>query len=95
MARKNIPAPTPEVAADSASDMPGDSAPAKSPSVPRRRAAPRPRADVEETFADIDGIAALTGFAPATPLAQGVPRFAAWFKAWHGLSPADPAQSIS
>jgi len=59
------------------------------------RAAPRPRADVEETFADIDGIAALTGFAPATPLAQGVPRFAAWFKAWHGLSPADPAQSIS
>jgi putative transcriptional regulator len=47
MARKNIPAPTPEVAADSASDMPGDSAPAKSPSVPRRRAAPRPRAAEE------------------------------------------------
>jgi UDP-glucuronate 4-epimerase len=42
----------------------------------------RPRADVEETFADIDRIAALTGFAPATPLAVGIPRFVMWFRAW-------------
>jgi UDP-glucuronate 4-epimerase len=46
------------------------------------RSAPRPRADVAETFADIAAIAALTGFRPATPLAVGVPRFAAWFRAW-------------
>ena len=44
--------------------------------------APRPRADVAETFADITAIAALTGFHPATPLALGIPRFAAWFLDW-------------
>ena len=49
------------------------------------RAAPRPAADVQETFAAVDAIAALTGFAPATPLAEGIPRFVAWFKEWHGL----------
>jgi UDP-glucuronate 4-epimerase len=48
------------------------------------REAPRPAADVEATFAAIGSIAALTGFAPRTTLAQGIPRFAAWFKAWHG-----------
>jgi len=44
----------------------------------------RPRADVAETFADIEKIAGLTGFSPATPLAQGIPRFVAWFREWHG-----------
>jgi UDP-glucuronate 4-epimerase len=48
------------------------------------RDAPRPEADVEETFADVDAIAALTGFAPRTTLAEGVPRFVAWFRAFHG-----------
>ena len=48
------------------------------------RAAPRPAADVTETFASVEAIAALTGFAPRTPLAEGIPRFAAWFKAWNG-----------
>jgi UDP-glucuronate 4-epimerase len=47
-------------------------------------AAPRPPADVEETFAAIDSIAALTGFAPRTSLAEGIPHFVAWFGAWHG-----------
>jgi UDP-glucuronate 4-epimerase len=46
------------------------------------RAAPRPRADVAETCADINAIAALAGFAPATPLAVGIARFAAWFQDW-------------
>jgi UDP-glucuronate 4-epimerase len=50
------------------------------------RDAPRPLADVEETFAAVDAIAALTGFSPRTPLAEGIPRFAAWFKEWHGIS---------
>ena len=48
------------------------------------RHAARPEADVEETFADVDAIAALTGFAPRTTLADGVPRFVAWFRAFHG-----------
>jgi UDP-glucuronate 4-epimerase len=49
------------------------------------RQAARPPADVEETFAAIEAIAALTGFAPRTSLAEGIPRFVAWFKAWHGI----------
>ncbi len=46
------------------------------------RPAPRPRADVAETFADVTAIGALTGFRPATPLALGIPRFASWFLGW-------------
>jgi UDP-glucuronate 4-epimerase len=48
--------------------------------------AQRPAADVEATFASIDAIAALTGYAPRTSLAEGVPRFAAWFRAYHGIA---------
>lgn len=53
------------------------------------RDAPLPGSDVAETFADVDAIAALAGFAPATPLATGIARFAAWFRAWHGVEAAD------
>ncbi len=49
------------------------------------RNAPRPAADVEETFASVDAIADLTGFVPRTTLAEGIPRFVAWFKDWHGV----------
>ena len=44
----------------------------------------RPLADVQETFASVDAIGALTGFVPKTSLSQGVPRFAAWFQEWAG-----------
>jgi UDP-glucuronate 4-epimerase len=50
------------------------------------RHAPRPAADVEETFADVDAIGALTGYAPTTPLAVGIPRFVSWFRSWHGVN---------
>ena len=46
------------------------------------RFAPRPAADVEETCAAVEAISALTGFAPRTPLSEGIPRFAAWLLAW-------------
>ena len=49
------------------------------------RTAPRPAVDVEETFASVDAIAALTGFAPKTPLSVGIPRFVTWFRQWHGI----------
>jgi UDP-glucuronate 4-epimerase len=48
------------------------------------RSVPRPLMDVEETFADVDAIGALTGFRPSTALAEGIPRFVAWFRAWNG-----------
>lgn len=46
------------------------------------RPAPPPRADVAETFAAIEAITALTGYAPKTPLEAGIPRFLAWFQDW-------------
>jgi UDP-glucuronate 4-epimerase len=49
------------------------------------RDAPRPLADVEETFASVDAIGSLTGFQPSTTLAEGIPRFVAWFRRWHGV----------
>ncbi len=44
---------------------------------------PQPAADVFETWANVDSIHALTGFAPTTPLAVGIPRFARWFLDYH------------
>lgn len=49
------------------------------------RDAPRPAADVEETFASVDAIGALAGFRPTVGLAEGIGRFVAWFKEWHGV----------
>jgi UDP-glucuronate 4-epimerase len=45
---------------------------------------PRPPMDVEETYADVAAIGALTGFRPRTSLAEGIPRFVSWFRAWNG-----------
>jgi UDP-glucuronate 4-epimerase len=46
------------------------------------RYTPRPAADVADTCAAVDDIAALTGFAPRTPLSVGIPRFVEWFLDW-------------
>ncbi|MFT9295731.1 MAG: NAD-dependent epimerase/dehydratase family protein [Acetobacter orientalis] len=43
---------------------------------------PRPEADVETTWANIDAIHALTGWQPTTQLAQGIAQFVAWFKTY-------------
>jgi UDP-glucuronate 4-epimerase len=39
--------------------------------------------DVPATYADTRALRAATGFAPATPLAEGLARFAEWFKNYH------------
>jgi UDP-glucuronate 4-epimerase len=41
--------------------------------------------DVKETFADISAIQRDVGFAPTTQISEGVPRFIAWYRAYHGL----------
>lgn len=46
------------------------------------RSAPRPLVDVVTTFASVEAIEKLTGFAPSTPLSVGIPRFVSWFQAW-------------
>ena len=40
--------------------------------------------DVTSTFADISRLKALTGYAPAISLQQGLPRFIDWYREFHG-----------
>ena len=40
--------------------------------------------DVPDTFADVQALAAWTGFQPATPVREGVARFVAWYRGYFG-----------
>jgi UDP-glucuronate 4-epimerase len=40
--------------------------------------------DVHETYADVDSLQRDTGFSPATPIEEGVRRFVAWYRSYHG-----------
>jgi UDP-glucuronate 4-epimerase len=40
--------------------------------------------DVEATWADVDDLAADTGYQPATPIREGIRRFVAWYKTFYG-----------
>lgn len=44
---------------------------------------PMQAGDVPATFADIDELAAETGFRPATSLEDGIARFVAWFRSYY------------
>lgn len=50
-----------------------------------RRDLPMQPGDVPATYASIDGLAALTGFAPSTPLEQGLAHFVAWYRGFYGM----------
>ena len=41
--------------------------------------------DVPATYASIERIAAATGFAPRTSLSEGLSRFVAWYRDYHGV----------
>jgi UDP-glucuronate 4-epimerase len=41
--------------------------------------------DVQATYADIDDLMRDADFKPATPIAEGVNRFVAWYRAYHKL----------
>lgn len=41
--------------------------------------------DVPATFADVDDLIADVGFAPATPLEDGIARFVAWYRGYYGV----------
>ena len=45
---------------------------------------PRQPGDVETTFADVEALTADVGFAPRTPLAEGIRRFVAWYREHYG-----------
>jgi UDP-glucuronate 4-epimerase len=48
--------------------------------------APLQAGDMIDTFADISDLARDTGFAPRTPIEEGVPRFVDWYRRWTGRS---------
>jgi len=50
----------------------------------RRNLRPMQPGDVPATFASIDRLHAATGFAPRTSLDEGLARFVAWFREYHG-----------
>ena len=39
--------------------------------------------DVEATYADVSDLERDTGFKPATPLAEGLRRFVAWYREYY------------
>ncbi|MCX7817906.1 MAG: NAD-dependent epimerase/dehydratase family protein [Kiritimatiellae bacterium] len=52
---------------------------------PRMEMLPMQLGDVPATYADIERARAKLGFEPRTALAEGIPRFVAWFREYHGL----------
>jgi UDP-glucuronate 4-epimerase len=51
----------------------------------KRELLPMQPGDVPATYADVDDLTREVGFKPATPIAEGVARFIAWFRAYHRL----------
>ncbi len=49
------------------------------------RLAPMQPGDVVETYADIEATTRDLGWRPTTPIEVGLPRFVAWYRAYHGL----------
>ncbi len=47
--------------------------------------APMQPGDVEETWADIAALQRGHGYAPTTTIAEGIPRFVAWYRAHYGV----------
>ncbi|HEX2762684.1 MAG TPA: GDP-mannose 4,6-dehydratase [Allosphingosinicella sp.] len=47
--------------------------------------APMQPGDVRDTYADISAIQRDLGFAPTTSIDEGIPRFVAWYREYHGV----------
>jgi UDP-glucuronate 4-epimerase len=51
-----------------------------------KRYAPMQPGDVPATWADVDRLAQATGFAPKTTIEDGIARFVAWYRTYHGTA---------
>lgn len=51
----------------------------------RKNFLPMQAGDVPASFADTDELRACTGFAPATPVQEGVRRFVEWYREYYGV----------
>jgi UDP-glucuronate 4-epimerase len=52
---------------------------------PEMEMMPMQMGDVPATYADIDRIRTKLGYEPTTPISEGIPKFVAWYKQYHGL----------
>ena len=50
-----------------------------------KRMLPMQPGDVPATFADVSRLAAAVGFAPRTPIEDGIGRFVAWYREYYGV----------
>ncbi len=50
-----------------------------------KRLLPMQPGDVPETYADIDDLCRDVGYAPVTPIEEGVQRFAQWYRTYYGV----------
>jgi UDP-glucuronate 4-epimerase len=50
-----------------------------------KRLLPMQTGDVKESFADVSGLVAATGYDPGTPLRDGIERFLDWYCDFHGV----------
>jgi len=46
---------------------------------------PMQKGDVEATYADIEALREAVGFAPATPIEDGIARFVEWYREYYGV----------
>jgi UDP-glucuronate 4-epimerase len=53
-----------------------------------KRFLPMQAGDVPETYADVEALSEVTGFAPSTPLDVGIGRFVDWYRDYYGGPPA-------
>jgi UDP-glucuronate 4-epimerase len=54
-----------------------------------RRMLPMQPGDVECTFANTEALRLAVGFAPRTPIEEGLARFVSWYRDYHGRSAND------
>jgi UDP-glucuronate 4-epimerase len=53
-----------------------------------KRFLPLQAGDVPETYADVEALSKVTGFAPSTPLEVGIGRFVDWYRQFYGVEPS-------
>jgi UDP-glucuronate 4-epimerase len=53
-----------------------------------KRFLPMQPGDVPETYADVEALTNVTGFAPSTSLEEGIGRFVTWYRDYHGIAPS-------
>jgi UDP-glucuronate 4-epimerase len=60
-----------------------------------KRFLPMQPGDVPETYADVEALSAVTGFAPSTPLDVGIGLFVDWYRDYYGVGSSAPKRHRS